>query len=688
MTKHVSNIGIPFELVLTRKDFRRMMRDLRGCVSFDIETNGLYPWAADAVITQIGFGTRKNNWIIPFPHHPDCPWTWEQIEDMIEEITEIIDDLLLVMQNGKFDLLWMRRFFGVKWPIFFDTMIAHYLIDENLQHGLKFLAKYYYGAKDWDISLKEKKGAASLEKLGGYHAGDLHYTRKLRFTLQEELDEDPQIKRVFDKILMPCVRLFAEVEYNGVCVDISKFDEAEEYLRGVYDEALENLAQWEPDHYWTKGTKKSPPRRVDIDPNSTTKKVPKRFNWGSTDQLAWLLFDHLDMGVIEYTKTGNPSCSESVIKRLDHPCADDLLKFRGAKQQLSFFIDGWKPHLHERPDGFYLHPSFKLHGTVTGRLSCENPNLQQVPRDRRIRSLITAPDGWEFMECDLSQVELRVAAELAGEENMINAFNSGIDVHWLTAVQEIARGGALPDLVKETASTYKQKYLKKNSPVDNYSDAIDLLLEMGHETAIEIDYRWKEFRKKAKAVNFGYLYGMWWKRFKEYARDNYGVIMTDEDSAESRVAFFDNYPDLPDWHDRQKKFANKHGYVRTLSGRKRRLPAARWSGRDPKKQAAERQAINSPVQGFANEINLMAAIQLRQEYDERVVKICGTVHDSVLLRVRKSHVKEVYYRLLEIMRRPNLMDDFGITLSVPIEADGEIGPWGQGVAIDKWEAAN
>lgn len=684
MSDHRSKINnIPFTIVNDKKSLKRMMGALRGCVSFDIETTGLYPWASDAQITQIGFGTRKNNWIIPFPYHPACRWSWEDIEKIVEDLTDIVEDLILVMQNGKFDLLWMRRFFGVKWPIHFDTMLAHYLIDENSLHGLKHLAKYYFGVGDWDISLKQKKGDASLSQLGGYHAEDLHWTRMLRGVLKDELSEDSQIQRVFDHLMMPCVRLFSEIEFNGVYVNIEGFDDAEKFLRDQYDTALDNLKQWEPDHFYnSKGV------RIDIDPEATIKRIPKRFNWGSTQQLAWLLFDHLGLDIIERTKTGNPSCNESVIKRIDHPCAQDLLKFRAAKQQLSFFIDGWKPYLHQRPDGYYLHPSFKLHGTVTGRLSCENPNLQQVPRDRRIRSLISAPEGWVFMECDLSQVELRVAAELSGESNMINAFNTGMDVHWLTAIQEIARGGALPDLVKSTSSDYKQKHLRKNSPVDNYSDGIQLLLDMGHELAIEIDYRWKEYRKKAKAVNFGYLYGMWWKRFKDYARDSYGVIMTDEESEASRTAFFDNYPDLPDWHSRQKRYANKHGYVRTLTGRKRRLPQARWSGNAPEKKAAERQAINAPVQGFANDINLMAAIQLREEYSERHVRLCGAVHDAVLFRVKREKAVEVYYRMLEIMRRPKLMDTFNIDLSVPIEADGEAGPWGSGVSIDKWKEAN
>jgi DNA polymerase-1 len=363
-----------------------------------------------------------------------------------------------------------------------------------------------------------------------------------------------------------------------------------------------------------------------------------------------------------------------VIKRIDHPCTEALLKFREAKQQLSFFIDGWKPYLVNGR----LHPSFKLHGTVTGRLSCENPNLQQVPRDPRIRTLISAPEGWSLIEADLSQIELRIAAELANERAMLEAFKTGVDVHWLTALREIARGGALKSLVVKTAQA-----LSKGTKL-SYSQSINILLKMGPDAAQGISAEWKEYRKKAKAINFGYLYGMWWKKFKLYARDNYGVAVTDEEAQASRIAFFDLYSDFPEWHKRQRRYVRKHGYVKSLSGRKRRLPAARMSEDTPERREAERQAINSPVQSFANEINLMAALQLRKEFPRRVLRIVGTVHDAVLLEVRNDWVERVYKRTLEIMSRPELFDVFDIELDVPIEAEAKIGPWAAGKSLKKW----
>ena len=665
--------GIPeerdlvYRSVLTKQDFEDMLKDLTGCVAFDIETNQLYPWRKVIVhkdkpneldqepkVISLGFGTGRGQWCLPV-NHPQSPWTRDELEAMVERITERIAECSIATHNGKFDMLWMRVHFGVEWDIDFDTMLAHFLLDENQRHGLKGLAMKYLGAPDWEVELETKQGGL-WSRHAKYLAHDVFYTRKLRFLFGKMLGLEPKVRKVFDHIMVPCANLFVEIEYNGVYVNQDKFDEAEEYLRNEYDGALRRLKEWEPEYVLdSKGRK-------------------QEFNWGSPQQLAKLLFDDLKIPVLDKTKSGGRSTSESVINRIDHPCAADLLKFREAKQQLSFFIDGWKPYLVNGR----LHPSFKLHGTVTGRLSCENPNLQQVPRDPRIRTLISAPEGWSLIEADLSQIELRIAAELANESAMIEAFRTGVDVHWLTAIREIARGGALKSLVIKTAEILAEKTKL------TYSQAIDILLKMGPSKSEKVDKIWKEYRKKAKAINFGYLYGMWWKKFKLYARDNYGVTVTDEEAQDSRIAFFDLYADLPDWHDRQRRQARRHGFVESLSGRKRRLPAARASQNTPERQEAERQAINSPVQSFANDINLMAAIQLRKEFPRRVLRIVSTVHDAVLMEVRNDYVERVYRRTLEIMSGPALFDKFDIMLKVPIEAEAKIGPWAAGISLEEW----
>jgi DNA polymerase I-like protein with 3'-5' exonuclease and polymerase domains len=179
---------------------------------------------------------------------------------------------------------------------------------------------------------------------------------------------------------------------------------------------------------------------------------------------------------------------------------------------------------------------------------------------------------------------------------------------------------------------------------------------------------------------------MWWKKFKIYARDNYGVDVTDDEAQASREAFFELYPGFPEWHNKQRRFAQVNGYVRSLSGRKRRLPAA-MGGRDtPERREAQRQAINSPVQSFANELNLMAALQMRKEFSRKWFHLVGTVHDAVLIEVREDMVEHVYNRGLEIMSEPELLTDFEIELNVPIEAEAKIGAWSTGKGLKKWLA--
>jgi uracil-DNA glycosylase family 4 len=637
-------------LVTTWKDVDDMIAAIWGTVSFDIETNGLYPWKPDAKITMIGFGTSKGEFSVPYSE-----WDEDSIEVIIDRCSERIEDSFLITHNGKFDFTWMWVHHGVDWyqAHNFDTMLAHYILDENSRHGLKELAQRFCGAPDWDIDRDKKRGQnISPERLGLYHAHDLYYTRRLRFIFGKLLDKDKDSKRVFEHILMPCSRLFTEIEFDGIYVNHSKFEDVEKYLNAEVRCAKKALSKY------------------------------GNINWGSTKQLGNLLYNELGIKCPQVTPTGNPSVSESTLNQIDHPCVIELIKLRGAQQQLSFFIEGWKPFLHRKRIRsewhYFLHSTFKLHGTVTGRLSSEHPNLQQVPRDERIRTLLTAPPGWTLVECDLSQIELRIAAELANERRMLDAFANKIDVHWLTAIREIERGAALKDLVINTASAHEGRKV-------TYGESIEILLRMGPDEATSINKDWKEYRKKAKAINFGYLYGMWWKKFKIYARDNYGVSVTDEQAEASRTAFFALYADFPKWHDRQKRYARLNGFVYSLSGRKRRLPQAQRFDDSYERKEAERQAINSPVQSFANELCLMAMLQLREEFDRSTVRIVAAVHDAALFYVKNDHIAHVTERMLQIMSHPRLLDVFNITIGVPIEAEAKIGPWGAGVAFEKWK---
>jgi uracil-DNA glycosylase len=949
-----------------------MLNDLYGCVAGDLETTRLYPFTTildktvasgkatkeqlkehrqthngkQPQVVSIQFATGRQQWVIP-AEQPGI-FTRKQLVDIVDRITEKLEDCYLVGQNWKFDSLWMRVRFGVIWHADFDCMLAHYLLDENDRHGLKELAQKFLGAPDWDVS-KDTKTGWSLAN-AKYAAHDVYFTRKLRFFFRKWLDEDPQVKKVFEKLMMPYSRLFTEIEFDGVYVDQSKLQEAEEFLRGEVADAERDLQKWMYPK-WAVNKKGQP--------------IP--INWGSPQQLARLLYEDLGLPGIERTKSGKSwSTSESVLLRTDHSIAGAILKRRGADKQLSAFIEGWQPFIDLNG---YLHPSFKLHGTVTGRPSClsgdtpimipggwkpiqdikigdqvysydkdqrltlgkvswsgktgnrpvyrmkwsrggatgivlitgdhlvrmvsgkyrrvdrlrvgdqvmalsrhdyndrpksypelkifggtkrgqdehrilgeiifgenvehvhhrddniknnsldnlegltrsdhmkihqsheeasrraylahsrhgdkivkativarkkwsedflprekaieaylkygnlqeaakklgvsrktishrlgpeygykprnnhrivsiellpgnhevyditvdkhrnfianevcvhncEHPNLQQVPRDKRIRQLISAlkkslMDEWVLLEVDLSQIELRLAAELANEHNILQAFREGADPHWITALREIERGAGYKEEIIETAYRSSQKKMR-------YTDAVEHVLGIGVKLADDLlpEFNWPERRKKAKAINFGYLFGMWWRKFKLYARDNYGVDVTDQEAQDSRKTFFNLYPGFTPWHNKQKRFARNHGYVRTLSGRKRRLPQAQQRRDTPERREAERQAINSPVQGFAAELNLMVALQIRKEFPRTIVKLCGTVHDSCLMRVRRTHVVQVCKRALEIMRHPDLLDEFEIDLSVPLDAEAKIGAWGVGVSLERWLKEN
>lgn len=647
--------------------FKQMLKDLRGSVSFDIETTGLYPWAKknlealpkkwkkkppdprsyDARITSLGFGCEDVQWVWD-------PLDYEPTRERLERCQKRLERCVVIGQFAKFDLLWMKVLYGVDWEVDFDTGIAHYMLDENTLHGLKEIAPKFLNVPNWDVDIETKKGQKSKKDLIQYQAYDLRYTRDLYPIFKEELRKDPAVRTVFKKIMMPCVKIFVDAEYEGSCIDLDRMDDVEYELRRRIRVAEKKLNKWIP----------------------TSKEGS--FNWASPKQVGWLLYQKMKIKCPGVTKTGANSTSESTLKQIDHPLVKDLFDLRGARQQLSFFIEGWKPYLH----GFRIHPSFKLTGTVTGRLSCEHPNWQQVPRDKFIRTLLIAPPGWVLIEADLSQIELRIAAELSGDRALIEAFVTGKDPHWITALRELQRGMGEKERIFKTANKLSNKLITE------YDECIEYLLMRGADAAIEVDDTWKELRKKAKAVNFGFLYGMWWKKFKIYARDKYDVHLTDEQAQESRKSFFNTWRDLEDWHKRAKRFARRNGYMRYLSGRKRRLPGAQLGGESFEKGEAERQAVNSPVQGFANEINLMALIQLRKEFPHSIYRPIATVHDSILAYVKIEHVERICKRTLEIMRRPALMDELGIEMRVPIEADIKIGPWGAGVSLKKWKEAN
>jgi DNA polymerase-1 len=564
----------------------------------DIETTELNPWRGE--ILSIGFGFKDSQWILPLQHR-ESPYK-DNHDGQVTLLRILLPHLVgksIIMHNGKFDSLWIKVKYGLTIPITHDTMMMSHLLDENDKHGLKYLAQVVFGAENYDLSVEAKTGDAPLEMLAKYNAFDVYYTRALYNEYIEQLKLDPVLYKFYKKVIMPAVNAFRDIEYNGVYIDKDKLLGTKLQLESEVAGYLKELNRYK-----------------------------EGVNWNSSQQLSQFLFGDLGLNPLDKTPKGANSTSESVLKRLNHPAVEIILKYREAYKFLGTFITSWM----EKEMGSRLHPTFKLHGTVTGRLSCEDPNLQQVPRDPKIRSLVTAPPGYTFVEADFSQVELRIAAMLSGDPIMRESFLTGVDVHTRTA-QAIS----------------------------------------GKDLSTMEGFDAKEWRKKAKAINFGFLYGMGTKKFAEYARDKYQVNFTVEESKKIRDKFFATYVGLQPWYRRMERIAKADGQVRSLSGRIRHLPTINSPDEFEQSQAV-RQAINSPVQGFASDLTLMAVVDIVKSLSW--VKVVGTVHDSIIMEVPNDTVELTIKRVKEIMEHPPVLDELGIKLSLPIKVDIKTGSWG------------
>lgn len=343
------------------------------------------------------------------------------------------------------------------------------------------------------------------------------------------------------------------------------------------------------------------------------------------------LFGQLGLPVLAISpKTNQPSTAIEVLSvlRKRHEAVELLLQYRKWSKWEGTYTRSWMEQLAVNGTD-RLHPSYNIAGTVTGRLSS---NFQQVPRDPFIRGIIGAPEGWRLIDADFSQVELRIAAMLSGDRAMIQAFNDGADLHRLTAA----------------AITGK-----------SYDDVT------------------KEDRQIAKACNFGMVFGLGATGFRIYSERNYGVEMSDDEAIRIRNAFFDAYPSLQTWYQRQRRLVNELGEVTSPIGRVRRLPAIRSGDRDMRAEA-ERQSINSPVQGLASDLTVLAMSTLEGTVRPERGHILGNLHDSIILEVREEYADEVAAQVKQTMESLPLHRLFAFTPSVPLIAETKIVThWGE-----------
>lgn len=630
--------GLPeldIRLITNMRELKRAFHHLKDnnylYLSYDIETTGLVRFEDE--VNLFGFGNDQVQYIIPLearysPLRGSRLAQRKLIRTCVNWLNR--NAKALVAGNGKFDDLFLKYHFGVKPHITFDVVLASHILNENTPNGVKENAVLECNAPEWDVDKDLKTGQyQTREKYQEYltYLGyDVYYEYKLYRVFHKKLKQDRALMKLFYHLYMPGIISYETVEEHGVFIYPQQFKEVRKHLESekrAIEKELLKLAKHE-------------------------------VNWNSPAQIQKLLYGELKLPVIETTESGSPSTSEATLMQLrdKHPIVELILKYRGVNIQISHFIDGWI----NRMWGRRLFPNFKLHGTVTGRTSCTDPNLQQVPRDPIIRNLVGAPEGWSVVEIDYSQAELRIAAIMSGDETMKRIYQTGGDIH--THTYEMITGEKVSD----------DKYIKK------------------------------EQRKKAKAVNFGFVYGMGWRKFKIYARDNYGVDLTDKEAEQWRERFFQAYHSLPKWHSKQRRIVQSMGQVRSPIGRLRRLPDI-YSTDKSKKAEAERQSINSPVQGFGSDLTILGMSEIMgnaQYYDPDYVLdkdkffVIGTVHDATLFEVRNDYLMEFCPRAKHILEHPKALEDvFHFDTDVPIVADVAVGKsWGAGIELHMEEGGD
>ena len=622
--KQLPDLNLRF--VTTKAEIDEAIRKLHHkAISYDIETTGLNRFSES--ITLFGFGNDKVQYILPL-EVKFGPLRGRRIAQA-KLLKYLIDQLnkkakVRVAANGKFDNLFTEFHFGEKCFLDFDLVLASHCLNENTPNGLKENAILECNALNWDVDQSLKTGniktREDYEKYTTYLGYDIYYEYKLYRVFKKRLHQDSSLEKLFFYLYMPGIRAYEDIEAHGVYINVKQFRKVRRVLEARLSEVVDKLNTYK-----------------------------EGVNWSSPTQVSEFLYQDLKLPIIETTASGNPSTSEATLMQLrsKHKAVELILQYRGIKIQISHFVDGWINRMYKGK----LYPHYKLHGTVTGRTSCTDPNLQQVPRDPTIRNLVGAPEGWTFVEADFSQAELRIAAILSNDTAMKRIYQTGGDIH--TSTYEIITGEKVSD----------DKYERK------------------------------EQRKKAKAVNFGFLYGMGSKKFKEYARDNYGVALTDKEAEEYRNRFFATYNKLPKWHNKQRQIVKALGQVRNPIGRVRRLPDI-YSSDKGKKAEAERQSINSPVQGFGSDLTILgmaeclgySAIDNGPEWqlDRSKVFSVGTVHDATLYLIKNDYLLEALPKIKHNTESPKVLSEvFQFESPIPIIVDLAIGrSWGAGKELN------
>jgi DNA polymerase I len=526
---------------------------------FDTETTGLDPHSAELVCLSFSF--RKHEaFCLLLPHDR------RQATEILGDFREVFEDERITKtgQNLKFDLLMLKAYgISVKGKLF-DTMLAHYLIQPELKHNLDYLCENYLNyIKIPTESLIGPKGrnqlsmlSADPEKLRDYACEDADLTFRLKEIMTVELEKN-NLYALFEKLEMPLVPVLTDMEMAGVRLDTDALNQYAGELR-------EQIITIEKEI-------------IDL--------AGQDFNIASPKQLGEILFEKLKIDPnARLTKTKQYSTNEEVLAQLvnKHPIVAKVLDYRGLKKLLNTYVETLPQLINARTGK--IHTSFNQAITATGRLSSNNPNLQNIPiRDengREIRrSFIPSDKDHVFLSADYSQIELRIMASLSKDQQMIEAFNNNLDIHAITA-----------------AKIYK---------VDPAAVTTDM-------------------RRKAKTANFGIIYGI--SAFGLSQRLN----ISRTEAKELIDGYFENFPGVKEYMDQSIEMARKLGYVQTIMGRRRYLADIN-SNNAVVRGMAERNAINAPIQGSAADIIKIAMVNIHQELIQSGLasKMILQVHDEL-----------------------------------------------------------
>lgn len=575
-----------YELVLVEADLDIWVEKLKASklFAFDTETTSLD--YMDAELVGVSFSVTAGE-----AAYVPCAHSYENAPDQIsrvrllEKLKPILEDpnQLKVGQNLKYDMSVMARYDIQLKGIAFDTMLESYVLNSVAsRHNMDDLAMKYLGVSTTHFEDIAGKGAKQvtfdkidLEIAGHYAAEDADITLQLHEALWPKLEKEPGLRRVFEEIELPLLSILSKVERTGVMLDSGLLQkqsgELESRMKELTAEAYELAGE--------------------------------EFNLGSPKQLQVIFFEKLKLPIIKKTPKGQPSTAEPVLAELalDYPLPKVIMEYRGLSKLKSTYTD--QLPLQVNKTSGRVHTSYHQAVAATGRLSSQDPNLQNIPirteEGRRVRKAFIAPEGYQLIAADYSQIELRIMAHLSGDKGLVAAFEAGEDIHKATA-----------------------------------AEVFNVELE-----AV------KDFhRRSAKAINFGLIYGM--SAFGLARQLN----ISRGDAQEYIDLYFDRYPGVKDYMDRTRALAAEQGYVETLFGRRLYLPDITASNFQ-RRQGAERTAINAPMQGSAADIIKRAMISVDAWIDSSGLdtRVIMQVHDELVLEARQDEVEAVVAGLTQIM---------------------------------------